>query len=350
MVDAVGPLVFDLLGKELSGEEKEILTHPAVGGLIFFARNYESPQQITQLCSAVRAARKTPILICVDQEGGRVQRFREGFTRIPSMGELGKLYDLAPEKAFALATTCGWVMAAELLNVGVDLSFAPVLDVDLKINPAIGNRAFHQQHAVIVNLAKALTAGMRATGMAAVGKHFPGHGSVMIDSHLDLPIDTRPYEEIAEADMPPFVDMIRHGIEGLMAAHILFSEVDATAVGFSSKWLKDILRKQLKFSGIVFSDDLSMEGGKIAGDHPQRVEAALKAGCDMALLCNNRAAFIKTLDTINTEKYKLDASKVAPLRGHFSLIPPALMNSKSWREKSNLINEFVGELQARSTS
>jgi beta-N-acetylhexosaminidase len=350
MVDAVGPLVFDLLGKELSGEEKEILNHPAVGGLIFFARNYESPEQITQLCGAVRAARKQPILICVDQEGGRVQRFREGFTRIPCMGDIGKHYDAAPEKALTLATACGWVMAAELLNVGVDLSFAPVLDIDLKINPAIGNRAFHQQHAVIVALAKALTAGMRAAGMAAVGKHFPGHGSVLIDSHVDLPIDTRPFDEIAEADMPPFVEMIRHGIEGLMAAHILFSAVDSTAVGFSHKWLQDILRQQLKFSGIVFSDDLSMEGGKIAGDHPQRVEAALKAGCDIALLCNNRDAFVKTLDIINLDNYNLEESKVAPLRGNLSLIQPPLNNSKLWREKSNLINEFVGESQARSTS
>ncbi len=350
MADAIGPLVFDLLGKELSAEEKEILNHPAVGGLIFFARNYEAPEQITQLCQAVRAARKAPILICVDQEGGRVQRFRAGFTRLPSMGDIGKLYDTTPDTALTLVSACGWVMAAELLNAGVDLSFTPVLDIDLKINPAIGNRAFHQQHAVIVTLAKALTAGMRAAGMAAVGKHFPGHGSVLIDSHVDLPIDMRPYDEIAAADMPPFVEMIRHGIEGLMAAHILFSEVDDTAVGFSKKWLQDILRQQLKFSGLVFSDDLNMEGGKIAGDHPQRVAAALTAGCDFALLCNNRDAFVKTLDNINLDKYKLTEDKVAPLRGNFSSVQTPLKNSKLWREKSNLINEFVGESQARSTS
>jgi beta-N-acetylhexosaminidase len=347
MSEKIGPVVFDLIGTELSAEEKEMLAHPLLGGLIFFARNYESPEQITRLTHDIRAARKKPILICVDQEGGRVQRFREGFTRLPSMGEIGKLYDHSPEKALTLAHTCGWLLAAEVLNVGVDLSFTPVLDIDLGINPAIGNRGFHRQPHVIVELAKALTAGMRTAGMAAVGKHFPGHGSVLIDSHLDLPIDTRTFDEIAEFDMPPFVDMIRHGIEGMMAAHILFSSVDDTAVGFSRRWLLDVLRKQLKFSGIIFSDDLHMEGAKIAGDYPERVHAALTAGCDMALLCNDRSAMIKTLDTLKAEYYHLDADRFAAVQGKFSNIPAPLKNSSLWREKSEQINRFVGEVEAR---
>jgi beta-N-acetylhexosaminidase len=347
MSTTLGPIVFDLIGTELSAEEKEMVRHPLIGGVIFFARNYESPEQIKQLCSALRAARKQPLLLLVDQEGGRVQRFKDGFTRIPSMGELGKLYDEAPEQAVTLATTCGWLLAAELLNAGVDLSFTPVLDIDLGINPAIGNRGFHRQHSIIITLAKALTAGLRAAGMAAVGKHFPGHGSVMIDSHLDLPIDIRSYEDIAAADMPPFIAMIRHGIEGMMAAHILFSAVDETAVGFSRKWLQDILRTQLKFSGMIFSDDLNMQGAKIAGDYPQRVLASLNAGCDMALLCNNRTAVIATLDHIPTDTHPVAPDKFASVQGNFSHIPQPLKTARIWREKSDLLAAFMGQLEAR---
>jgi beta-N-acetylhexosaminidase len=341
MSSTVGPIVFDLIGTELSTEEKELLQHPLIGGVIFFARNYESPEQITQLCRNIREARKKPILITVDQEGGRVQRFKTGFTRLPPMGVLGKLYDENPEVALRFATTCGWLMAAEVLAVGVDLSFAPVLDIDNKNNPVVGDRAFHQQTATIVKLARALTKGMREAGMAAVGKHFPGHGFVSVDSHLDLPVDPRSFDEIQKLDMQVFADMIASGIDGVMAAHIVFSAVDKHAVGFSQYWLQDVLRERLNFSGMVFSDDLSMEGAKVAGGFPERVDAALAAGCDMALVCNNRGSLTKTLDGLDQQKYFLSEEKISKLRGNFSLAQQPLKNSKAWEEKFAAFTEMM---------
>jgi beta-N-acetylhexosaminidase len=336
MPSTVGPIVFDLIGTELSVEEQEILQHPLIGGVIFFARNYESPEQITELCRTIRAARSKPILITVDQEGGRVQRFKNGFTLLPPMGVLGKLYDESPEEALQFAATCGWMMAAEVLATGVDLSFAPVLDIDNKNNPVVGNRAFHQQPAVIVKIARALTKGMREAGMASVGKHFPGHGFVSVDSHLDLPVDPRSFEEIQKLDMQIFADMIASGIDGLMAAHIVFSAVDKNAVGFSKYWLQEILRERLNFSGMIFSDDLSMEGAKVAGGFPARAEAALEAGCDMALVCNHRSSQMKTLDGLDQQKYLVSEEKISKVRGNFAHVQQPLKNSKLWQEKNKM--------------
>jgi beta-N-acetylhexosaminidase len=333
MASSAGPLVFDLHGFELDAEERELLQHPLIGGLIFFARNFDSPKQIADLCRHIRMVRKKPILITVDQEGGRVQRFRNGFTRLPSMGQLGKVYQDAPIVGLQLAKTCGWMMAAELLAVGVDLSFAPVLDIDKGISQVIGDRAFDRRPDVVIPLAKALTEGMREAGMASVGKHFPGHGSVAVDSHVGLPEDKRTFEQIAADDLIPFAEMIQSGIESVMAAHILFPAVDDKPVGFSSYWLQDVLRQQLAFSGLVFSDALDMHGADAAGGFPERVTAALEAGCDMALICNNRDSVIKTLDGLPADYRPVATEKFARVQGDFTQIPSPLKNSSAWQEK-----------------
>lgn len=309
----IGPIMLDLIGTELSSEERNVLQHPLVGGVILFTRNYQSPEQITALCQAIRQARSWPILIAVDHEGGRVQRFREGFTLLPSMGSLGQLYEKSPLEALKLAESCGKTLAAELMAVGIDLSFAPVLDLNRGICPAIGDRAFAEQPAVVVKLAKALMHGMHTVGMAATGKHFPGHGAVNVDSHLGMPTDTRGFAEIQQADLIPFVELIQAGIDAIMPAHILFPAIDNQPVGFSRHWLHDILRQQLQFSGAIFSDDLNMAGAAIAGDYADRAAAALEAGCDLALICNNRSGAIQILDRL-PQHYFLEPRKFQLLK------------------------------------
>lgn len=341
MSSTIGPIVFDLIGTALSAEEREILQHPLIGGVIVFARNYESVEQITQLCKSIRQSRKKPILITVDQEGGRVQRFRAGFTRLPAMGEIGKLYMDSRETALQLANISGWVMAAEVLAVGVDLSYAPVLDLDKGINPAINSRAFSLDKEIVMALATAFCEGMRAAGMAAVGKHFPGHGSVTVDSHLALPVDERSFAAIEADDMVTFTDMVRTGIEGMMASHILFPKVDAMPVGFSPYWLKEILRKQLKFNGLIFSDDLSMQGAVIAGDYPERTKTALEAGCDMALVCNHREGVIQVLDALSQSAYLVDENRYMPLLANFQKLPQNVKKTPEWVEKISDFNKLL---------
>lgn len=342
MSHTVGPIIFDLNGHELSQEEQELLRHPLIGGVILFSRNYASPEQMVHLTQSIRAASKNPVLITVDHEGGRVQRFHAGFTRLPSMAAIGNLYNEAPEPALHFARLCGWLMAAELLAVGVDLSFAPVLDLDKGLNPAIGDRAFHKDPNNIVLLAQALTQGMREAGMAAVGKHFPGHGSVSVDSHLAMPIDERRFDQIAQDDLIPFVKMIQSTIQGIMAAHIIFPEVDPMPVGFSHYWLHDVLRTQLMFSGLVFSDALDMKGAMIAGDFAERTQAALEAGCDMVLLCNNREGLIQTLDRL-PQSFLLEEQKLVMVRGDFSRVPRDLKQSSEWIKKSTDFKQLSDE-------
>ncbi len=331
MSPPIGPVILDLEGTELSQEEGELLQHPLVGGVILFTRNYESPKQVATLCRHIRHARQTPLLIAVDHEGGRVQRFREGFTRLPSMGQIGMLYDDLPQPAIELAKIGGWLMAAELLSVGIDLSFAPVLDLKKGINPAIGDRAFHSQPTVVVALAKAVMQGMHQAGMAATGKHFPGHGSVNLDSHIAMPIDEREAKKIFAEDVIPFAELIQAGIQAIMPAHVLFPAVDDKPVGFSKKWLHDILRKQYNFSGVIFSDDLNMAGAAIEGDYSARAKLALSAGCDMVLICNNRSGAINILDYL-PQNYFLDKNKFTRLQGKFSEDYSSLRASRSWQQ------------------
>src|SRR5512140_3057799 len=282
----LGPVMLDVPGKQLTQEDEARLRHPLTGGVILFARNYESPSQLCELTAAIRAVRTPPLLIAVDHEGGRVQRFREGFTRIPPMRELGRIFDEHPKRARHLAQQVGYVLASELRACGVDFSFTPVLDIDYGASSVIGDRAFHTEPQAIAELAHSLLLGLKQGGMPTVGKHFPGHGYVGADSHLEIPVDERSYTDIELSDLIPFRQMGNVVLTAVMPAHVIYPKVDPRPAGFSKVWLKDILRNELGFEGCIFSDDLSMEGATVAGGIVQRAEAALNAGCDMVLVCN----------------------------------------------------------------
>ncbi len=283
----LGPLMLDIEGDLcLSTKDTERLQHPTVGGVILFARNYHSKQQLRELTARLHSIRRPPLLIAVDQEGGRVQRFRDGFTSLPCAAEYGALYDRDPEAGLALARRMGRVMAEELQGVGVDFSFAPVLDVALTASDVIGDRAFHRDPYSVARLAMAFVGGMHQAGMAAVGKHFPGHGGVPGDSHVCLPSDPRRFDELEACDLVPYRALIK-ALTGVMTAHVYFDAVDGHTPAYSQFWLRQVLRKKLGFEGVVFSDDLSMRGARHKGDLCGRTRAALGAGCDMVLICND---------------------------------------------------------------
>lgn len=284
-----GPVMLDIAGLELTQEDRELLQHPLVGGVILFARNYESPPQVQALCQQIKTLRDPHLLIAVDQEGGRVQRFQTGFTRLPPLANIKEAH---------IAQELGWLMATEVLNVGVDISFAPVIDLDLGISQVIGNRSFSPDPQVIAELAGAYIEGMRQAGMGATGKHFPGHGSVAADSHIAIPEDPRELATIRALDLIPFKALATQ-LRGIMPAHVIYSAVDALPAGFSKFWLQTILREELKFEGLIFSDDLSMEGATQVGDHTDRAKIALSAGCDMVLVCNDREHAIKVVEGLS---------------------------------------------------
>ncbi len=287
----------DVAGTELTSAEREFLRHPALGAIILFRRNYQSPEQLAELVRDIRAQRDPAPLIAVDQEGGRVQRFREGFTTLPPLFTLGRLHDSDPERALALAHDAGRLMAAELRRAGVDFSFAPVLDLSDPDSRVIGDRAFHADAAVITALAGRYIDGMASAGMRATGKHFPGHGGVVEDSHHELPIDPRPLEALWESDMLPY-RTLHDRLGGVMTAHVLFPAVDEELPTYSRRWIGDLLRDRIGFRGIVFSDDLVMAGAAGAGDPPARARRALAAGCDMVLVCNDQDAASAVADDL----------------------------------------------------
>lgn len=295
---SIGPLMIDIAGLILTDEDRVLLNQPAVGGLILFARNYSNPQQLSALIAEIRATRSQPILIAVDQEGGRVQRFRDGFTCLPPAAWHGENYQAQPTAAIIQCEQHGKIMATELRNVGVDFSFAPVLDIGCGPSQVIGDRAFAGDPSTIAELAIAWMRGVHSVGMAAVGKHFPGHGAVQADSHQELPIDQRSLETILQHDLIPFEKLIAAGLDAIMPAHVLYPEIDSLPAGFSTIWLKEILRNQLNFKGVIFSDDLSMGAAQIAGGYGARAVAALNAGCDMVLACNNRAGALEVAATL----------------------------------------------------
>lgn len=283
---SLGPVMLDVVGTVLAADDIKRLQHPLIGGVILFARNFENCEQLKVLTASIHAVRQPPLLVAVDHEGGRVQRFRDGFTKIPPMRVFGQLWDSDRKQAKALAVEAGWVLAAELRAHGVDFSFTPVLDMDYGDSLVIGDRAFHLDPRAINELAFSLMQGLKKGGMAAVGKHFPGHGFVVADSHISIPVDERAFDQIAQNDMQPFRQMIDEGLPAIMPAHVIYPKVDNKPAGFSEKWLKKVLRERLGFNGVIFSDDLSMEGATVGGDVTTRSLAALHAGCDMILLCN----------------------------------------------------------------
>jgi len=285
-----GPVMLGVEGLELTAADRDRLAHPLTGGAILFTRNYASPSQLEKLCAAIHSLRDPPLLIAVDHEGGRVQRFREGFTALPAMRSLGDLWDRDLAAGAREAARIGWVLASELRQRGVDFSFAPVLDLDHGTSSVIGDRAFHRDPNVVAHLAAAFCEGLGTGGMAAVGKHFPGHGFVTADSHIDLPRDERTLETIASDDLIPFAALARRGLAAIMPAHVVYAEVDAKPAGYSRVWLQDILRGRLGFDGLVISDDLDMAAAAAEGDIVARANAAVAAGCDLVLACNDFAA------------------------------------------------------------
>lgn len=290
---SAGPLMLDLDGHELSADDRTLLRHPLVGGVILFARNARSPEQIRALTDAIAEIRPE-LLIAVDQEGGRVQRFRDGFTRLPPMQVLGDIYRANPELGGALLRDCGWLMAAEVLAMGVDFSFAPVLDLDRDHCAVIANRSFSPDPVIATAAARHFISGMHDAGMAVTGKHFPGHGGVVADSHLETPFDDRDLGQLRVHDLLPFQELAPV-LDGVMPGHIVFPKIDANCVGFSPFWLRQILRGELGFEGVIFSDDLSMKGADHAGGYAEKTSLALDAGCDMVLVCNDRPGALDVL-------------------------------------------------------
>ena len=311
----LGPVMLDVLGTALTPDDEARLLHPLVGGVILFRRNFASVTQLTELTAAIRALRPTPLLIAVDHEGGRVQRFHEGFTRIPAMRELGKIWDRHPQRARHLAHQTGFVLGAELRSCGVDFSFTPVLDVDHGQSSVIGDRAFHSDPQAIAELAHHLLLGLKQAGMHTVGKHFPGHGFVAADSHLAIPVDERKFVDIELCDLVPFRQMIAFGLTAIMPAHVIYPAVDSRPAGFSPVWLKDILRGKMAFEGCIFSDDLSMEGATVAGGIVQRASAALNAGCDMVLVCNKPESADELLDGLHWDMPAVSRARLIQMRG-----------------------------------
>jgi len=308
---SLGPLMIDLAGTEVSAEERELLRHPLVGGVILFTRNYVDPQQLTALVSAIHAVRSPPLIVAVDQEGGRVQRFRTGFSLLPPARRIGHEFDLEARAGVTLSRSLGWLMAAELRAHGVDISFAPCVDLDLKVSEVIGERAFHASADAVAQLAGAWMHGMREAGMAATAKHFPGHGAVVADSHLTLPVDRRTLP-----DLTPNRRLIANGLPAVMAAHVLFPAVDSAPASLSGRWIRDVLRGELRFQGVVFSDDLSMGGAAAAyGDVVARARQALSAGCDMLPVCNNRASVLELLARLEIEPQPASSLRLVRLHG-----------------------------------
>ncbi|MCW9089701.1 MAG: beta-N-acetylhexosaminidase [Gammaproteobacteria bacterium] len=340
---SLGPVMVDLRGTVLEENEREILTHPLVGGIILFSRNYKDPQQLASLIADIHALRTPPLLVAVDHEGGRVQRFRQGFTRLPAARRFGEIHEHDSRRARQLAEQAGWVMASELRAVGVDFSFAPVLDLDYGISEVIGDRAFHRRPQVVAELASAMMLGMQRAGMAATGKHFPGHGAVEADSHEAIPVDRREVEAILHEDVVPYERMIANGMAAVMPAHVIYSEVDEQPAGFSSFWLREVLRKRLGFQGIIFSDDLNMEGASVAGDYVARARAALDAGCDMVLICNNPEAARSILDGLDCAPDPVLHARLARLHGRHPVTLEALHKDPAWRQAIRAMEALEGD-------
>jgi beta-N-acetylhexosaminidase len=337
----LGPLMVDVAGLELTPEDREVLRHPLVGSVILFTRNYESTEQLSRLVADIHAVRQPALIVAVDQEGGRVQRFRPGFSALPPPRRIGHEFDLDARHGLTLARSMGWLMAAELRAHGVDLSFAPCVDLDYGVSEVIGDRAFHAKPEVVSQLALAYMFGMKDAGMAATAKHFPGHGAVVADSHQSLPVDRRPWDELGN-DVLPYRRLIANGLPGVMVAHVLFLAVDPAPASLSRKWIQNALREELRFEGAVFTDDLSMGGAAEFGDIVARATAALDAGCDVLPVCNDRASVAKLLDELEFEIEPAAHLRLVRMRGRAAPERDTLQAGDAWRASQ--------ELLARSTA
>jgi beta-N-acetylhexosaminidase len=334
---SLGPLMIDLAGTTVTAEERELLRHPLVGGVILFTRNYAGPDELTALVSAIHAARTPGLIVAVDQEGGRVQRFRPGFSLLPPARRIGHEFDLNARAGLTLARSLGWLMAAELRAHGVDISFAPCVDLDYGVSEVIGDRAFHASPEAVGQLAVAWMHGMRDAGMAATAKHFPGHGAVVADSHLTLPVDRRPLADLAP-ELAPYRRLVANGLPAIMAAHVLFPAVDPAPASLSGRWIRDVLRGDLLFQGVVFADDLSMGGAAAAyGDVVTRARQALAVGCDVLPVCNNRASVIELLDHLDVEPQPTSSMRLVRLHGRASPDRAQLEAGAEWLRARELL-------------
>ncbi len=333
---SLGPVMLDIDGLALSPADRNLLREPAVGGVILFSRNFESAEQVTDLVTEIRALRSPPLLVAVDHEGGRVQRFREGFTLMPPMRHIGREYDRDRDSGLRIARQAGWLIASELRAAGIDLCFAPCVDLDWGISEIIGNRSFHRKPDAVSELAEAFARGLRSAGMASVAKHFPGHGAVVADSHLSLPVDRRDYGVILD-DMRPYERMMNTGVvAAVMMAHIVYREIDTMPAGFSEYWIQRELRSRLGFGGAIFCDDLSMKATGSYGRMAERARLSLDAGCDMILVCNDRDAAHQAVDALNGYSNPLSLVRLARLHGTGQVLRETLLSSEPWQEANDL--------------
>ena len=337
---SLGPVMLDVSGLALEDEDRRRLQHPQVGGVILFSRNYQSPEQLKSLVDEIHAIRTPRLVVSVDQEGGRVQRFRDGFQNLPAMARLGDLYDQDATAAIKYAESFAWIMASELLHYGIDLSFSPVLDVANPVSSVIGDRAFHRNPETITRLANAWIRGMKKAGMEAIGKHFPGHGSVEGDSHHVMPFDRRNFDVIKSHDLVPFRRVIATHLTGIMMAHVIYDQIDALPAGYSKYWIEQVLRNHLGFDGIVFSDDLSMSGAETVGGYSERANASLEAGCDILLVCNNPQGADEILDSLIDYNNPTSQLRMIRLHGEPSSQFVDFFSTQQWQQATSQLHDF----------
>ncbi len=336
----LGPLMVDVEGTALTAEDREVLAHPLVGSVILFTRNYADPEQLTALVAEIHGIRTPPLVVGVDQEGGRVQRFRAGFSVLPAARQLGRAYDTNARVGLALARDLAWLMATELRAHGIDLSFAPCVDLDLGVSGVIGDRALHRDPDAVGRLATAWMHGMRDAGMPATAKHFPGHGAVAADSHYALPVDRRALADLDD-DLRPYRVLIANGLAGVMVAHVLYPEVDAVPASASHRWIREILRGELRFQGAVFADDLSMAGAAAIGGIVERAQRALEAGCDVLPVCNHRPSVLALLDGLRDPGDAAAALRRVRLRGRGHVVRGELLASGEWSRCRDVLARFM---------
>jgi beta-N-acetylhexosaminidase len=333
--------MIDVAGLSLTAGEIERLRDPRIGGVILFSRNFEDMRQLRELVVAIHGVRKPQLLVAVDQEGGRVQRFRGEFSELPAARWLGHQHEIDAKGSRKLARLCGWLMAAELLDVGIDMSFAPVIDLDLGLSEVIGDRATHKDPEVVASLAIAYMGGMHDAGMMAVAKHFPGHGGVIADSHLELPEDHRDYAAMTD-DLAPYHRLIVNGLKGVMIAHVRYPQIDRRIASLSPYWMKTELRENLAFTGAIFSDDLNMSAMEYVGDMPERVRQTLEAGADMALICNNPDAVARTLAELGDVRRPASQARLVAMRPHaVAWSGGALRETREWSEAVSRLTDAV---------